>query len=260
MKKKFMSIVLSGLLIVAASSCGVISDSDDINLDNIEEKLEDMSDDKIEELITDTFDDSDEKNIEIVDNKEEKIEITITDEILSADMYAGKIQIASKVYSFPLSVCKLTESGELRVEAVDDDEKTNENTLVNAADSQSFRLVGDRVSLVMTAVNQTDSVTELKNCIVGDGAFAIYVRNYNSIGVNNDNVFLSGGLKIGTPYDELIEKYGEADYVDTKNNIYNYYEKGAVEGHKGRYYIISIDMDNACVGTIAYGNDVAADM
>lgn len=101
MKKKFMSIVLSGLLIVAASSCSVKSDSDDINLDNIEEKLEDMSDDKIEELITDTFDDSDEKNIEIVDNKEEKIEITITDEILSADMYAGKIQIASKVYSFP---------------------------------------------------------------------------------------------------------------------------------------------------------------
>jgi len=105
--------------------------------------------------------------------------------------------------------------------------------------------------LLSAATNNTDEITELKNCTV---------RPSISTG-SSKNIFYSGGLRKGMPYTEFIELFGEPDYIDEDYDIYVYleepYNNNALNISSRMYsatgYELSVymDMDNGCVSSFS---------
>ena len=125
----------------------------------------------------------------------------------------------------------------------------NADGLVKPGDSEYIKIKGTDIKLGLSAVNNTNEMTELKNCIVsGDGI---------SANMSSKNVFYSGGLKVGMPYTEFIELYGEPDYIDNED-YYRYYEEVysksgtmasvPIFSATGYECWVKINMDEACVG------------
>ncbi|MBP1546965.1 MAG: hypothetical protein J6A37_10230, partial [Oscillospiraceae bacterium] len=112
------------------------------------------------------------------------------------------------------------------------------------------------VEVITSATNNTDDITELKNCTV---------RQSISTG-SSKNIFYCGGLKKGMPYTEFIELFGEPDYIDEDYDIYVYleepYNNNALNISSRMYsatgYELSVymDMDNGCVSSfsVSMGN------
>lgn len=146
-------------------------------------------------------------------------EIEVSSEILSAERYCDKVQIGNKVYEFPLNVSELLESGELTISGTSMEPNTNESTLVPAGETKGFFLVGNGVKVKLSAYNDSDSMSELKNCTLQKQGFP-----YSE----SSNIIYSGGLRVGMTYDELIALYGEPDHTSklgqTGEQVYSYYE------------------------------------
>lgn len=108
MKKRFLSIALVASLILSAAGCGETGSSDEINLDNIDEKIENMSDDEIEQAVLDGAEKLEEEygsGSEITEAatttaapEPEEIVYEPTQEILDADFSSLKVQINNDVF------------------------------------------------------------------------------------------------------------------------------------------------------------------
>lgn len=108
MKKRILTIVLVASLILSAAGCGETGSSDEINLDNIEEKIENMSDDEIEQAVLDGAEKLEEEygnGLEITEAvtttaapEPEEIVYAPTQEILDADFSSMKVQINNDIF------------------------------------------------------------------------------------------------------------------------------------------------------------------
>lgn len=244
MKQKLMGIaILSALILSCTTGCG----EEKVTPDNIEDTINSMTDEELESAII--------ENAEKLEGNESSesvdtipTEITATDEIISAEKYDGKIQIGSKVYTFPITVSEFLASGELSLAG-----DAKETSLVDAGETYNVNVKGNGVDLSFKATNTTDSIAELKSCVIEKGSVG-------GIDEQNTNVFLSGGIHAGMNYNDFIEIFGEPDYKD--ENIYKYYDdfyKDKNMGFMNDYgsatgygYTVCVDMDNACIASIGY--------
>lgn len=106
MKKKLLSVALIASLVLSAAGCGETGSSDEINLDNIEEKIDNMSDDEIEQAFIDGADTLGEEieditsdDTSVIDETEEYKEVTApVQEIIDADFSSLKVQINGDIF------------------------------------------------------------------------------------------------------------------------------------------------------------------
>ncbi len=102
MKKKVLSAVFAMVMVLNAAGCGESGGSDDIDLDDIGEKIENMSDDDIESAILDGVEkiEETESTTEAV-QEETKPEVESYEplqEIIDADFSSGLIQIGDDIF------------------------------------------------------------------------------------------------------------------------------------------------------------------
>lgn len=108
MKKKLLSVALIASLVLSAAGCGETGSSDEINLDNIEEKIDNMSDDEIEQAVLDGIEKLEEEYgngaaiteaaTTTAEPEPEEIVYEPAQEILDADFSSMKIQINNDVF------------------------------------------------------------------------------------------------------------------------------------------------------------------
>lgn len=242
--KNLIAAAMAAVVCLALAGCG----KEEVTPDNAEDVINSMSDEELESAIIDGAEklDGDESS---ETEEAAPAEITATDEILSAGKYDGKIQIGSKVYTFPVTVSELLANDELRLTG-----DAKETSLVDVGSEYEFDIEGVGVDLSFTAINETDSMMELKDCTVDPAHIYVHDDNYN--------VYLSGGIHPGMAYSEFIEIFGEPDYKN-ENNTYGYYEdfyQGKQTKYNSEYgsatgfgYSVAIDMDNACISSITLG-------
>ena len=249
MKKKFRSITAAAMAFAVCLSMAGCGSSGTKTEADIERELETLNEENLEERLMAL--DGAEKTEQESTAAPEQAEIVPTDEIIAEKIFSDKIQIGSKVYTFPVTVSELLENGELKLNG------SNPDGLVRAGESEYIKIKGTGVEFGINATNNTNDMTELKNCTIHPGANAISTGK-------SKNIFYSGGLRRGMPYTEFIELFGEPDYIEKNYDIYRYYDapytkKGSsLPMFSATGYVLSVnmDMDNGCVSgySVSIGN------
>lgn len=226
MKKKIFYAVLLSCCVLGLSACA--KSEEEQAADYYQEELG-MNQEDAEELADYIYGD----DSEVISEEEENAttEVVATDEILSAEKYSNKVQIGNTVYEFPIRVSELVANGELQVQGPEHKPEININSFVEPGRDQNFTLVGNNINLKLEAYNDGDEITQLSNCVVGayTDPYSSDIKHRLSInGSNSTDIILSGGVKSGMSYNELVEIYGEPDLTSvddrTGSLILSYYD------------------------------------
>ncbi len=234
MKIKKLLAALTALTMAASfAACGGSKDPDDITEEEFESaaaELDDMSDEELEEI----FDEPDEEAAEdttaetTAETVEEEIIIEPTEEILEADMYSGKVQIANHVFQMPIKISDLIDAGaefeSKNGEKIEDIDKY----FISSGESSRFYFYLDGVKCGGLFIsNQSDTRITLRDynksiCLLCLPRLVISERECQ---YEIDNVIFPGGLRNGSTREELEAAYGEPieiDQGDKSCDIYNY--------------------------------------
>jgi len=229
MKRKIFYAVLLSCCVLGLSACA--KSEEEQAADYYQEELG-MNQEDAEELADYIYGDDSEVPSEEEENA--TAEVVATDEILSAEKYSNKVQIGNTVYEFPIKVSELIANGELQVQGPEHQPEININSFVEPGKEQLFNLVGNNIDLMFRARNDSDEITQLSNCVVGaymDPYISDSINGLSISGYDSTDIILSGGVKSGMSYNELVEIYGEPDVtsVDDRPNrtgrlIHKYYD------------------------------------
>lgn len=248
--KSIAAAVLAACVCICMAGCGNDTKKD---LDNFSEEDFLKNAEKLETLYGDDSNSAEETEAETKNNSDG---ITASDEILSAEIYSGKIQLGNTVFDFPkFPVTDLIEAGAVFKE---DDPET---TILKANDKTLSRKVNiDGITYGFSFSNNDENRQLLKDCYVSETSFSCTEDRKNSF-------ICPKGITIGSTVDELLEAYGEPTSVDIDTYSYidpgflieskSAHEYGAIKdgvvNTGGRTYTFRADLETNKIKSISVG-------
>lgn len=186
-------------------------------------------------------------------------EITATEEILNADMYDNKIQLANNVLNLPAQYEEFISAGAIMT----NDNNTSENTIIDPDSSKEYKMIVRSSEFKLYSKNESNNEGTIKNSQI------------QHISTESGNeIFFAKGVRVGDTFDDVIKKWGEPSCKDSlinnNNLIYHYYKfpiteeiKNSIIDYKTHnddniyaathdQYIINVDRVTGTVKSIEY--------
>ena len=104
--------------------------------------------------------------------------------------------------------------------------------------------------IIVDLVNMSDDRMPAEKCLVGSITAMDYSVAEEGRGIT---VILPGGIRIGTPQDEVLDKYGKTDDVYEGDNLHTYTWHGDEEEYPSKCEI-EIDAESRIVTTVRIRN------
>ncbi len=247
--KKILLLLTVLVLALSVTACNKATGNDnDSSKDN--KRTESSNDNRDDKDDDDEKNNDDSKGTTTEEVTEEPTTVpegySVSEEILNAPKFEQVIQIGNTVLQIPFTFQDILDAGATI--------KTSGYTpdyIMAAGDSIYVDFTFDDGTLSTMFCNDSDSMCSLKDL---EAVF--------SVGTTSSNVFLPGGIHIGTTLSELQETWGAAD-VEASGDPYlsfTYYEYPSEVSYvgsqpytkslTGNYYIISVDRNTAEVKNI----------
>ncbi len=156
------------------------------------------------------------------------------------------VQINEKVVTLP---CRIEELEAAGLEM--DEDEMPDDFVINAQDHVAAYFEDeDDNYIIVDLVNMSDDRTPAEKCLVGSITAMDYSVAEEGRGIT---VILPGGIRIGTPQDEVLDKYGKTDDVYEGDNIHTYTWHGDEEEYPSKCEI-EIDAESRIVTTVRIRN------
>lgn len=206
-RKSAFAVIMTAVMCVSATGCNSSGEMSDKEIQALIDSAVASAEQEADRVVEEAIKDAEEQNAaSVVINSSS--EFAPSDEILSADMYSGKVQIEDTVFTYPFTLNDLEAAG------ID-----TGITLDDPAGSyfQDMIMVGN--GYIQIGCHPTDSFLTTK----GESVVTFMILDCAH---STPDWYLPGGITKNSPKSLVTEKYGNESFVEETS--YMYYEEYAV--------------------------------